>query len=450
VGSAASASSGLEPLSPGQSSWRWRVLLATYLGYGGYYLTRKTFTICKTTIAHDFGWNLGDTAHIWTAYLVAYMVGMFINSFVGRRWGPRLLLLGGLSLSLLCNVIFGFANSFATFLVFMFFNGLVQASGWPGSVGAVSHWLRPAERGTIMGFWSTNYLFGNMLVKSLGGFLLGTWGWRWSFWGCTLLSCGVWWLLFFWQRSRPEDVGLKRIVAETPSEKHAVQASQAERVTLKQYAQLASNPIILAMGASYFCIKFIRYALDSWLPAFLNIQGLEVARASYYSQVFDFAGLGGVVLAGWALDRWFKGNWAAVCAVMGLGVIAGYLAVIWLGGSPVSVAICFGLVGFMLYGPDTLLCGAASVQVAGEKNAVAVAGLVNGLGSIGSVLQEQVIGWLVRGDVRVGIRNSNLLALSVSIVMTCLLAVIAWRLHTIASKHHDIRKKDFDSSPSVH
>lgn len=449
MGSAASASSSLEPLSPGQTSWRWRVLLATYLGYGGYYLTRKTFTICKTTIAHDFGWNLGDTAHIWTAYLVAYMVGMFINSFVGRRWGPRLLLLGGLSLSLLCNVIFGFANSFATFLVFMFFNGLVQASGWPGSVGAVSHWLRPAERGTIMGFWSTNYLFGNMLVKSLGGFLLGTWGWRWSFWGCTLLSCGVWWLLFFWQRSRPEDVGLKRIVAETPSEKHAVQASQAERVTLKQYAQLASNPIILSMGASYFCIKFIRYALDSWLPAFLNIQGLEVARASYYSQVFDFAGLGGVVLAGWALDRWFKGNWAAVCAVMGLGVIAGYLAVIWLGGSPISVAICFGLVGFMLYGPDTLLCGAASVQVAGEKNAVAVAGLVNGLGSIGSVLQEQVIGWLVRGDVRVGIRNSNLLALSVSIVMTCLLAVIAWRLHTIASKHHDIRKKDFDSSPSV-
>jgi hypothetical protein len=78
-----------------------------------------------------------------------------------------------------------------------------------------------------------------------------------------------------------------------------------------------------------------------------------------------------------------------------------------------------------------LLCGAASVQVAGEKNAVAVAGLVNGMGSIGSVVQEQVIGWLVRGHVREGVRNTHLLALGMSILMATLLAVIAWRLYVI-------------------
>jgi sugar phosphate permease len=94
----------------------------------------------------------------------------------------------------------------------------------------------------------------------------------------------------------------------------------------------------------------------------------------------------------------------------------------------------------MLYGPDTLLCGAASVQVAGEKNAVAVAGLVNGLGSIGSVVQEQVIGGLIRGHVQEGMRNTHWLALAMSIVMALLLAVIAWRLRAIArargSPHH--------------
>jgi len=144
-------------------------------------------------------------------------------------------------------------------------------------------------------------------------------------------------------------------------------------------------------------------------------------------------------LAGWALDRWFKGNWAALCACMAAGVIAGYGAVIAFGNSPVAVACWFGLVGFMLYGPDTLLCGAASVQVAGEKNALAVAGLVNGMGSAGSVLQEEVIGWMVRGDAQAGMRHTNLMALSMSILLAGLLTAIAWHLHTVRAQDSSTR-----------
>ena len=86
--------------NPRYERWRWQIFGITWLAYAGFYLTRKTFTICKTTIAKDLNWELGDTAHIWTAFLVAYMLGMFINSFIGRRWGPRVLLLGGLGFSI--------------------------------------------------------------------------------------------------------------------------------------------------------------------------------------------------------------------------------------------------------------------------------------------------------------------------------------------------------------
>ncbi|MBN1341823.1 MAG: MFS transporter [Phycisphaerae bacterium] len=430
-------SPAFSPLSSAQRSWRWRILIATYFAYGGYYLTRKVFTICKKTLADEFHWELGDTAHIWTSFLVAYMLGQFINSFIGRKWGPRVLLLGGLGISIACNVVFGFANSYKTFLVFMFFNGLVQASGWPGSVGAVSEWLRRRERGTIMGVWSTSYLMGNIVVKSLGGYLLGACGWRWSFWGCTLVSFAIWWLVYFWQRNRPEDVGLEPIVDQTAEDTRAVRASQEDLVTFRQYLQLALNPVILAMGASYFCIKFLRYALDSWLPAFLDVQGLDAAPASYYSQIFDIAGLAGAILAGWALDRLFKGNWALLCFLMALGSIVGYAAVIHVGARPIAVAFCFGLVGFMIYGPDTLLCGAASVQVAGARNGVAVAGIVNGLGSIGPIVQEEIIGYLIRGDIHEGIRNTNLLALGMAILLAVLMLVVMFRLRQ-AHKRNDM------------
>jgi hypothetical protein len=81
----------------------------------------------------------------------------------------------------------------------------------------------------------------------------------------------------------------------------------------------------------------------------------------------------------------------------------------------------------MLYGPDTLLCGAAAVIVAGERNAVAVAGLINGIGSIGPVVQEQVIGRLLEGrDPEVAIRNSNILGLSMSVLFVIIMTVICF------------------------
>ena len=412
------------PLNRDQRLWRWRILTSTYFAYAGYYLCRKVFSICKTTLADEFDVGLDSIAHIWTAYLVAYMLGQFVNSFLGRKWGARVLLLGGLGVSILINVVFGFANSYWTFLTFMFFNGLVQASGWPGCVGGVAHWLRRRERGTVMGVWSTNYLVGNIAVKSVGGYLLATYTWRYAFFGCTLLAFAVWWLIYFWQRNRPEDVGLDPVVEHEPDSR-SVRAPTEEHISFREYAALAFNPIVLTMGASYFCIKFLRYALDSWLPTFLDLQGFDVGRAAYYSQIFDFAGLAGAIIAGWVLDRWFRGRWAPLCLMLGVGLVLGYVAVVLFGRNPYSLALCFGLVGFMLYGPDTLLCGAAAVSVAGARNGVAVAGLVNGIGSIGPVIQEEVIGRLIEGqDPTIGIRNANLLALSMSLAFVVMMLVV--------------------------
>ncbi|HOZ49759.1 MAG TPA: MFS transporter [Candidatus Hydrogenedentes bacterium] len=419
--------------------WRWRILISTYFAYTGFYLCRKVFSICKTTLSDEFDVGLDQIAHVWTAYLVAYMLGMFINSFVGRKWGPRLLLLGGLGISILFNLIFGFANSYWTFLVFMFFNGLVQAAGWPGCVGAVAEWLRRAERGTIMGIWSTNYLVGNIMVKSLGGYLLATYTWRYAFVGCTAAAFAIWWLVFFWQRTRPEDVGLPRIIDNEDDEGRAVEASDEVHITFAEYRRILLNPVVPLMGISYFCLKFLRYALDSWLPTFLDLQGMDVGRAAYYSQIFDFAGFAGVLIAGWALDRVFRGRWPLLCLTLGFGMVAGYGLVVAFGANPYALAVCFGLVGFMLYGPDTLLCGAASVQVAGERNAIAVAALVNGIGSLGPVIQEEVIGFLMRGDDHaVGMRNAHYLALSMSIAFVVIMAFVAWRVH-VAQKRHQAR-----------
>ena len=83
----------------------------------------------------------------------------------------------------------------------------------------------------------------------------------------------------------------------------------------------------------------------------------------------------------------------------------------------------------MLYGPDTLLAGAAAVTVAGQRNGVAIAGLVNGIASLGPVLQEPINGKLLAGSSpAVAIRYSNLMGLSMSIAFVVFMAIISLRI----------------------
>lgn len=61
----------------------------------------------------------------------------------------------------------------------------------------------------------------------------------------------------------------------------AIRASNEVHVTLRDYLRLATDPLILAMGLGYFFIKFLRYALDSWLPTFLKARALPKRRQAY-------------------------------------------------------------------------------------------------------------------------------------------------------------------------
>lgn len=409
--------------------WQLTVLMTTYVAYVGYYLTRKVFGIVKTSVAPALGVSLQEVAHLWTAFLVAYMVGQFVNGFVGRRIGPKLLILLGLGISILCSVVFGISNSYWMFMLFMILNGLVQASGWPGVVGGVAHWLAPKERGTIMGLWSSSYLVGNMAVKLLGAYILAhggeQMGWRYTYFGMAALTMVIWLVILWLQRDKPEDVGLAPIITEAEERSEAVvKEAREEHISMGDYLRLIFSPPIMLMGACYFCVKFLRYALDSWLPTFLDLQGMDKAAASSYSSIFDLAGIPGALLAGLLLDRVFKKQWVPVCLLMGIGCVLSYWLVLRFGTSPATLAWLYGTVGFMLYGPDTIIAGAAAVTVAGERNALAAAGIINGLGSIGPIVQEEVIGALVDESNPVNsLRNTNYLFLGIAGLFVALLAV---------------------------
>lgn len=373
------------------STWRWRVFAATWLSYAGFYFCRKPFSIVKASLGEELAFDATALGAIGTAYLLAYTVGQFIAGAAGNRWGPRLLLLLGMGVSVGTGVAFGFSNSVAMFAALMVLNGLAQATGWSNNVGNMASWFGREERGRIMGVWATCYQVGGVAANGLAAWVLGAYGWRHSFFAGAVVLTAVWFFFLFNQRNKPSDVGLPDLVEEGGEAK----ASGGES---SGWAWL-TGPVLtnmLLVGAFYFFVKFIRYAIWSWAPYFLDLNfGLEGDEAGYFSTTFDVAGIAGVLFAGWASDKLFKSRRALISLLFMVGMAGACVAMYLMGSaSPVVFAALLGLVGFTLYGPDALMTGAGAMDIGSRRGATFVAGVINGMGSVGSVVQELVIGKL--------------------------------------------------------
>ena len=431
----------LSPLSPEQKRWRINVLAATWSSYVGYYFCRKAFGVLKPALREQYHFQDIELAQIWTAFLVAYMLGQFLSAWLGRKTTCRLLLLTGMGVSLIANLAFGFATLGGTsaywwMITFMTVNGFAQATGWPGNVGLLAKWARHEERGRLMALWGTCYQLGSIAAKHFAAFMLAWLGIAWSFWGASIILFAIWVLFYFWGQEQPEDVGLPSIVEEiTLTDEEAAEEAKKDGGAL---ADSSTRPweeaikVVIAMGMIYFCFKFLRYALDSWSSTLLKDafmsgpNAISSATAGHLSVAFDWVGFLGVIVGGFLSDKIFKSQRTPVIFFMTVGMFISTLFLWWFGTSSLWVFVALlGFIGFMLMGPDSLISGTAAMDVCSKEMAVVASGIINGLGSIGPIVQELVIGYLKTSH---GPQAVFTLLLGVSILAVFGTGLLWWRI----------------------
>jgi sugar phosphate permease len=83
-----------------------------------------------------------------------------------------------------------------------------------------------------------------------------------------------------------------------------------------------------------------------------------------------------------------------------------------------------GCIGFFLYGPDALMTGAGAIDVGSARTAVLAAGIINGMGSIGSLVQEVIMA-KVLADAGTGAAFGILLVCAVG--AAGFLSIVLWR-----------------------
>jgi sugar phosphate permease len=225
--------------------------------------------------------------------------------------------------------------------------------------------------------------------------MLGKYGWRWSFYGASMVLLVIWVVVMYLHPNRPEKVGLKPLVDEDDmgeTVEKSVENDEGKGLGWNREVVFT----VVTMGLIYFGIKFLRYALWSWVPFLLrNNFGQAGDDAGYISTVFDIFGFLGVSFAGFASDRLFKGRRSFLSFLMLFLMALSFVLMYTMGStSLLYFTISMGLAGFMLYGPDSLISGVGAIDVGTKRGALVAAGIINGTGSIGPIFQEEIIGWM--------------------------------------------------------
>jgi sugar phosphate permease len=360
----------------------------TWIAYATYYLGRKGFSVAKKPIEHEYHIGRDALGAIDTGHLALYAVGQVLSGLLADRIGARRLVGFGMLISAACCIGFGASRTALAMGVFFALNGLAQSTGWPGTTRSMAEWTTPGNRRRVMAVWCTCYQFGGLFATALASYLL-RFGWKWAFFVPALVLSLVGGVVL--ALLPPGPAAPDASTEAKPSAEMAALRKSAVRAALR-------SPVLYSFGACYFAIKLIRYSLLFWLPYYLADE-LSYApdRAGYLSLAFEAGGIAGVVAIGLATDRLrhFSRPALASGTLVALAIaLVGYSAV----GSQGVVANALGLafIGFCLFGPDSLVSGAAAQDAGGPHAAATATGLVNAVGSLGAVLQGPLNAWVSR------------------------------------------------------
>lgn len=429
-GSPVTTRDALEQVSPllrGARAVRWRrqTFAITWIAYAGFYFVRQAFSVAKLGILDDPAVNAVLTERalgvIDAVYLAAYAAGQFMWGMWADRFGPRVVVIGGMIGAVAAACVMGVSSALLVFGGAMVLQGLSQSAGWAPLCKNMGNFFSVAERGRILGLWSTNYAFGGLAAPPFLGWVAYSVfdSWHAAFLAGAATLAVVLLLFVLFQRNAPKDVGLVEPTEETDAASDSGSTperapAEAPLTSLALYRETLRDRMVLTLGLSYFLLKPARYAILLWGPVIVSRRLPEIDKvgATLIPVAFGVAGILAPMLVGWVSDRLFQSRRAPAC-VIALGVLTAALALfmpLTAAKSPEVMIAVLAVIGLSVYAADSMISCVAAVDFGSAKGAGTAAGLVNGCGSIGAILGGLLPGFLSGGVLFTGFAGAALLA----------------------------------------
>ena len=378
-------------IDPTYKRLRLQVFLGIFLGYAGYYLVRKVFSLAMPDLV-ALGYTKTELGFALSGVSVAYGLSKFIMGNVSDRSNARRFITFGLVLSAITMIAMGLlpvaTSSIAIMFVLLLLNGWFQGMGWPPCGRVMVHWFSIRERGTKMSIWNVAHNVGGGIIGPLailGVAIFADWQSKLYFPGFVALGVAfIAWLLI---RDTPQSCGLPNIekykndYPDNYSEKYEVEMT-AKEIFMKY---ILKNRLLWSIAFANAFVYLVRYGVLDWAPLYLEeAKGFSIKETGWAYFAYEWAGIPGTILCGYLSDKVFKGKRAPVSIIY---MVLVFVSVImyWFSQSIVMNSIALICIGFLIYGP-VMLIGVHALDLVPKKAAGTAAGLTGLFGYLGGAL----------------------------------------------------------------
>jgi len=379
---------------------RLQVFLGIFIGYAGYYLVRRNFTLAMPNLI-ELGYSKSDLGLALSGVSIAYGLSKFVMGSVSDRSNARVFMALGLTCSAAVMIFMGTApvatSSVAIMFALLLLNGWFQGMGWPPSGRVMAHWFSPGERGTKMAIWNVAHNIGGGLVGPLAILAMAMFAdWHAILYLHGFFALGVAAFILLLVRDTPQSQGLPAIELHRNDYPKAFDYDpehEREFSTKEIFVDyVLTNRLLWFIAIANAFVYFVRYGVLDWAPTYLG----EVKRFSFEDTgwayaFYEFAGIPGTLLAGWMSDKVFNGRRAPASILFMLATMV-CVVVYWLNpaGHPrIDIAMLIGI-GFFVYGP-VMLIGVHALDLAPKKAAGTAAGFTGLFGYVGGAVGASVI-----------------------------------------------------------
>ncbi|MDG6309068.1 MFS transporter family glucose-6-phosphate receptor UhpC [Glaesserella parasuis] len=369
--------------------WRLHIMIGMYIGYAGFYLTRKSFNYVVPTLITDLGIDKNNIGIISTLFYIAYGISKFISGVYLDKENPKHFMAYGLFLTGITNILFGLSSSVLMFTILWVINAWFQGWGWPSCSKLLTTWYSRNERGLWWSIWNTAHNVGGAMIPLIIGYLTLHYSWRYGFIAAGGLAILISIFLFFRLQNTPETMGLPSIGKWRNDNLELAQEKEGKYLTwnkiLHQYVFF--NKYIWLLALSYALVYVVRTAINDWGNIYLTEKyHYDLVSANSALSLFEVGGFIGSLVAGWGSDKLFASNRGPMALLFAIGIFFSIIAM-WLMPKEnfILQAGIFFSVGFFVFGPQMLI-GMAAAECSHKKTPASATGFVGLFAYLGAAI----------------------------------------------------------------